>query len=460
MIKPQKPTLNCQSTQFYGYPQTIQKWAGAILIWLVVSLSTSVLAGDDEDPGDAELKGVSTTTAKSIFAFKGYVESTLKLENDFDLNPNKKDDVVTHAPEAGLRLQVSPSRQLELLIETELSRLDYVQNDTDKTDKDWELNIRQAYIEFDAQKNISLRVGRQQFEDEMEWWYDAYLDGVRLFYETNKFKLELASMREDRFNGELLNDPKPKDEDIRDLALVAHFTPAKKVSVSAYLISIDEKRFNGNNPEDLRFFGIQSTGKFTPGFKHWLNAAQVTGKRARSNDVRTIEAYAYDLGATFISDSSTKPSFTLGFAHGSGDARRNEGKDTNFRQTGLQGNNYRFNGVTNFKYLGELFDPEITNLSILTLGFGIRPTRRSSLDIVYHRYVQDQIVDRLSGTNIERDPQGINKELGHELDFIIGSREIKQVYLEAVLGVFSPDSGFKSNASTAYFAAVELGFKF
>ncbi len=39
-----------------------------------------------------------------------------------------------------------------------------------------------------------------------------------------------------------------------------------------------------------------------------------------------------------------------------------------------------------------------------------------------HVYQQDKAVDRLTGTNIDRDPKGINKELGRELDIVFGSK--------------------------------------
>lgn len=227
------------------------------------------------------------------------------------------------------------------------------------------------------------------------------------------------------------------------MIFLASYTPKKKITNSAYIISRDEKSLNGSNPEDLLFFGIQPVGKMNKYVKHWFNGAYVTGKRARDNDVRDIEAYGFDVGSTFIIDSLLEPSFTVGFAHGSGDLKRNQDKDNNFRQTDLQDNDYRFNGVTDFKYLGELFDPEITNISITTIGFGIRPSEKSSIDIVYHDYKQAEAVDRLTATNIDCDPQGDNAALGEELDIIIGYKEDKLVYVEGVLGVFLPGNAFK-----------------
>ena len=64
--------------------------------------------------------------------------------------------------------------------------------------------------------------------------------------------------------------------------------------------------------------------------------------------------------------------------------------DHAFRQTGIQDNNDKFGGVTSFKYYGELLEPELSNLHILTAGIGRRFGRRMSLDLIYHNYRQDE----------------------------------------------------------------------
>ena len=393
--------------------------------------------------------------------YGGYIESTSSFEWDFDLNDNKSGDLSSHKAEAGFSLLLETKKQFDFYLDTELSRRDFIENETNKTEQGAELTIEELYFDiYDEAEDYTLRVGRQTFKDDMEWLYDADLDGLRLFYKLEQITLELSLTEEDSFDGDFLNAERDKDDEIKNYVFVASHVKKKKYSFSGYLIYRDEDEFDGNNPEDLFFAGIQSVGELTPGFKHWLNAAYVTGERERSNDTRDIEAFGYDLGGTLIGDSSMQPSITFGYAYGSGDAERNEGKDENFRQTDLQDNYYRFNGVTKFKYLGELFDPEITNISITTLGFGLRPTKKSSIDIVYHIYQQDEAVDRLTGTNIDRDPQGIDTDLGTELDIIFGSKELKNVYMEAILAVFQPGQAFKSNADDAFFLSFEIGYEF
>lgn len=396
-----------------------------------------------------------------------YIESRTVGEQDFDLNKSKDNDHSTHKTEVGYELSVEIGEQFEVFVETELSRVDFLESETNSTEDGWELKFNQAYVEVTGEDgDLVLRFGRQTLKDEMEWLYDADLDGIRLFYQKDRFSWEISVTENDLldddilFKGDIIDDGKTKKEEFRNLVLIGGYAPDRDLRLSGYLIFRDEQEFDGNRPEDLYFAGFQSVGNITPDFKHWINAAYVEGERQRSNDVRDIEAHGYDLGLTMITDFSMNPAFTLGYAYGSGDSKRNQEKDTNFRQTGLQDNYFRFNGVSKIKYLGEIFDPEITNISIATFGLGIRPTKKSSLDIVYHIYQQDKAVDRLTGTNLDRDPQGNNKELGREIDIIFASKAIKNLYMEAILAIFEPGDAFKSSADSAYFASFEIGYKF
>ncbi len=411
---------------------------------------------------DSNSKKKSTLTnelAPGVF-YEGYLESTLEFEDNFDLDKSNDDDVAALKHRLGLSLLIDPGEWYRLFFETEISREDLKKNQRGKSTDGWEWRIKQAFVDFpNVSDGATLRVGRQNFKDPMEWFYDANLDGARIYYNYNDFSFEASVSREHLLPIDQLNNDKKNEID--NYIAVASYAPNKKSSTSGYVIYRDEDVFNNNNPEDLLFFGIQSIGQFSSAFEYWLNAAYVTGERARAAGARPIEAYAVDAGATLIfDDAPLEPSFTVGFVHGSGDSRRNSGKDTNFRQTGLQDNNYRFNGVTKFKYLGELFDPEITNIDILTLGAGIRPTKKSSIDIVYHHYRQDKAVDRLSGTNLNLDPLGIDKNLGHEWDVIFGVRASKNLSIEAVFGGFFPGAAFASNADNAWFGKLEINTEF
>ena len=429
---------------------------------LIALLSNGLVTGQAlAAASTAESEPAADTKTVTSLEFAGYIESTLEVEKDFDLNADKENDIVTNEPEVGLSLLLESASDFNLFFKAKFVRLDFLHNETDKEEEDWDSVVEETYIDIgDAASKLSWRIGRQEFKDEMEWLYDADLDGIRLFYKQESVNWEVATMREHSAINEFLNNPQDQDEDIRYLTAIASFKPGKKAKLSAYLIKLDERSFDGSRLEDLLFLGLQSIGKKNASFKHWVNAAYVTGERERSNDTRDIEAYGIDIGGTFKFETPGESSFTLGYAYGSGDEHRNQGKDTNFRQTDLQDNDFSFNGVTDFQYLGEIFDPELSNVSIVTLGYGFRPAKKTSIDFVFHRYDQVEVVDRLTGTKIDRDPQGENKELGYEIDMIYGNKKIKDVYIEGILGFFSPGKAFNPNADNAFFASLEIGLKF
>jgi alginate production protein len=154
---------------------------------------------------------------------------------------------------------------------------------------------------------------------------------------------------------------------------------------------------------------------------------------------------------------------TLGQAAGTGDGHPSGGVDRNFRQSGLQGNEGDFNGATDFKYYGELFDPELSNLSIFTTGVGINPTKTSSIDLVYHSYRQEKASDSLSDAGIDINPDGRSKKLGSETDLIIGYvNEDRPLSFEMalILGYFIPGKAFPSSSENSFLTKLVAQIEF
>ena len=98
------------------------------------------------------------------------------------------------------------------------------------------------------------------------------------------------------------------------------------------------------------------------------------------------------------------------YAWGSGE--QGNDRDGTFRQTGLQDNDAVLSGVTSFRYYGELLDPELANLHILTAGIGGRLSRNVSLELVGHRYRQDVATRTIFGDKLDRRPSGLDTDIG------------------------------------------------
>jgi alginate production protein len=159
-------------------------------------------------------------------------------------------------------------------------------------------------------------------------------------------------------------------------------------------------------------------------------------------------------------DLPLSPYVVLGYAFGSGDGDPDGNTDNAFRQTGLQGNENEVGGLTEFSYYGEAFDPELSNMSIFTAGFGARPRAGISLDLLYHYYLQDEASEELRDAGITAEPTGRSRRLGREIDFVFGYEEIEDLRITGFFGYFMPSRAFEPGADDAFFARLEVQYEF
>src|SRR5205085_12446452 len=124
---------------------------------------------------------------------------------------------------------------------------------------------------------------------------------------------------------------------------------------------------------------------------------------------------------------------TLGDAFGSGDHGSTTGTDEGFRQTGLQNNNDKVGGPTSIRYYGEVVDPELSNLGILTAGIGYELAHKTAIELLWHRFRQDEAATFLRDTNLDRSPSGLSKDIGEELDLVLGTKAYSGLQLELVI---------------------------
>jgi alginate production protein len=173
-----------------------------------------------------------------------------------------------------------------------------------------------------------------------------------------------------------------------------------------------------------------------------------------------LRGLGLDIGATYRFAGRLQPSLTLAYAYGSGDPDPSVGVDRQFRQTGLQDNTYRFNGVENFRYYGETLNPDLSNLEVFTAGIGIRPTERSSIDLTHHLYRQDEAAaGRIPGARVIAETNGESRDIGHGLNMNLGYHDIEDVRLRAKLGWFTPGDAFDaSDDAFSIESGIEVAF--
>ena len=153
-----------------------------------------------------------------------------------------------------------------------------------------------------------------------------------------------------------------------------------------------------------------------------------------------VRGHAVDVGLQYTLDVPWRPAVAVGYALGSG--RADTATSIGYRQSGFQDNTGKLGGVTSVRYYGELLDPELANLEVWTAGLGFRFLRASSLDLVYHRYAQDELAAYLRDANLRRRPYGRDRDLGDELDVVLGIEEWERFEIKAVFAVFWPGQAF------------------
>ncbi|HRP96653.1 MAG TPA: alginate export family protein [Rhodocyclaceae bacterium] len=395
-------------------------------------------------------------------ALRGRLEIDTKIEITFDRLANRDlDDATADAlsqlvPELSTKIGYRASDRLRGFMELEAQASRTVSRGRDRSPQrdETELNLKQVYLDVDLiADRLSLRIGRQEFKDRREWLYDEELDGLRAFYRHAALSFELSATRQRLFVENLLGGDSA-NERIDRYMLHASYQPTREQRVGGYVL-VRDAGAGTEEPGKSILFGLSAHGAAASALDYWLELAALRGR----DGVNRLHGHGLDIGATYRFDLRFAPSLTLAHAFGSGDPNADDTVDRAFRQTGLQDNSYRFNGVENFQLYGQTLDPELSNLAVWTVGFGVRPSPRSSVDVIYHHYRQAEASrGRLRGARIRARAEGEHRDVGEAIDLILAYHEIPGLRLRARLGHFKPGRAFGKAADDAW--SVELGIEY
>ena len=308
------------------------------------------------------------------------------------------------------------------------------------TDHQTHLDIKQLYGEAQLQEmGARVRLGRWSYADERTWFFDDDFDGLNAAFEQDFWHVEAIAARKGQWRRDLFN--RHTDHQRGSKVLGAFGT--------LYLGNAHQLILKGlhqnDSTNDLRLNHLVAGSLDQPGegMQHWIIGSFVNGREKG----RRINGYAFDVGGTWFLDSNSQwnPRASVGYAWGSGDD--GGGSDGSHRQTGMQTNKAYMGGVMDFKTYGTVLDPQLSNIHVLTAGFGITPMKKSSVDLVLHHYRQDKVA-ALTRTDLR--PRADNQSshaLGHGIDVVWGWRPSRAWKMEATAGVFLPGSRFRSGTS-------------
>lgn len=400
------------------------------------------------------------------------VDLEYQREDNFDLNKAAADDKWFWEPRLRLALSYAPTPMFTLLFDVETARR-MVDDERNRAQNETRLELKQAYLSINEPvKGLTVQLGRIRFKDPREWLYDEELDGGRIFYTFSKYAVEASvSQKNDRdflHGGDSAQDDATTDESVTNFVLIGKYLPIRDIEIHAYGFLRDDRTLANESP---LFLGIHSHGEPFQNFQYWLEAALVRGE----SGTRDIEGAGFDVGFTYELRGALRYNATIGYAFGSGDDNPNDGKDKSFRQTGFQENEDKVGGIRRIQYYGELLDPELSNLHILTTGAGIRTLKKHcSLEFLYHLYRQDKVSRNLSvagrdTTELNVDPNRgsvQDKDLGQEFDVVAAYRG-EHIRTKLALGWFDPGDAFvrvinniPRDADRAFFAEFKLTYEF
>ncbi len=403
-------------------------------------------------------------------------EASLKRERrtDFAL-ATEADDLERDSAELELELFYNTSNHGAVFLEGIVRRQQDEEPEADESDSftEWRRGEMWVFTGGWFDDRVGYQIGRQNFIDSREWWWDANLDALRIHYDTRETHAEFGLARE--LAKESSEDERIDPEDDKLLRFFAVRTQKQEdenVERSLFLLyqldqsetetagTIVDRDLRDESDFDALWFGWRTQGRWKSKsagrIYYWFDAGVLWGEEklvdydsisATQSEVdsvvqRHVRAAAFDLGVNWQTNLPGDFTLTAGYAAGSGDRNPDDSVDSNYRQTGLQDNNDKFRGVTSFKFYGELFDPELSNLSISTLGAGFRFLEGSSVDLVYHTYSQLQAVDEVRDAGLDVDPTGDSKDLGSELDLIVGIEEWERLEMELVWSRFTAGKAY------------------
>lgn len=391
--------------------------------YAITSLNAALPAGKQVSEDKQFGKGIRISDRVS---FTTLVDGRHTREDNYNLNENREKDREDSGASVRGRFVVSPSDngisgQLEIR-HTRLKRED----DSSGTFTHDDTRLSESFIFLDDLFGVDFDVqaGRMSFDDRREWVYDQDLDGLRAFWRVAGWLAELSATT-------TLSDGNQWDEGTDNY--VAYVSDIER-HFAGYVIHRDTSLLGSK--QDITHMGVRAFGEWPSRHESWLEVSGING----SQEGTDLHGWGLDIGTTrFIGE---RWYLTAGWAFGQGDRDTKDGTNGNFRQTGLQDNNGKFGGVTSFRYYGELFDPELANLHIGTLGAGFLFTKKGSIDLVGHYYRQDEAARKIIDSDIDRKPNGNDRELGWEVDAIVGWRPVRAWDFEFVLGWFKPGEAF------------------
>lgn len=209
------------------------------------------------------------------------------------------------------------------------------------------------------------------------------------------------------------------------------------VSAGAYVIVLDDSRADS----DREPIALGLRGGYDPdnGLALWGEFVYETGDNAMLDK----KAWALDLGATYMIDTSWSPTLRLNYVYATGDDNADDGDDE------------AFDPLFNYTRYGEAFSPDVSNIQIITAGVAIQPSDLTTVSLDWFYYTQNEAAamsmanPRITDAGVSALTSGLDDNLGYELDLGIRHDYTEKVTASMIVAYFVPGDAYGSGADDA-----------
>ena len=372
--------------------------------------------------------------------------------------------------EGRLQTQFTPTEALTFYVDGRAVKIggDLFEDETtgETLQADQFFQLRQAWAAYDINDQLEVKIGRQRMRDQYGLWWNDDQDALRVTYDTTQFSGFVAA-GENLFSYNTADDEFQGDEKER-FRLFAEGSWMTPVKAQVDLRALYENDYSGapnigenvtrdeRDDEDGNLFwvGTRISNDDKPIsfgenniFSYRADLIGVTGEiediqtAAGPGSTRTVTgidnvdvlAWAFDgqLDFTF-NEILLKPTFTLGYAYGSGDDDNGaDGTSNSFVQSDLESNTS--NDIASSRPIhnyGEAFRPELSNLHVLKAGTTLNLTPSMDLSLIYRHY---RLADKGSQIRSSRAGQNVNgndTDIGQEIDAVLNMDVSEQLGIE------------------------------
>ena len=270
-------------------------------------------------------------------------------------------------------------------------------------------DFRELYVKSVGlnENRLNFLIGRKVLKDKRSWYYNSSVDTLGIY---NLNDLWLYNV----FVGGRLNNSKyfSQEDNLYGLRhtkfIIANLQ--YEYFIKNYLKGFFVKEIT-KNTRNLSWFGLRGIGKRVyenKNIDYWIDYALIKGNYETLNK-NNISSNALDIGISF-NKNNTHSTYAFSYALG--------GK--NYYSTYLS--NYRSSFLTknvSFRYYGELLNPDLNNIKILSLYWIYDFFDNHKAIIAFHNYKQIKASSYFRMNNEEiLNTNGINKNIGNEIDFI------------------------------------------